>query len=470
MAENSKILRRSILIDIGLSLVILLIMATLSIAIYETVTSSSPGFSQVFKDPRVVTVAIGLIISVLFVERWHSLEGRLDKLLLDQREAITHIRTAAGSEIDAKIAPLLSRAESISANILGIEQRHPWLEVISERDIVVETDGLRGILRTCEWLLQDGQLLQLYEYLEYCSKKGTSLDSRKKQSSLRGTADDFVEVASFCETWLGEYHLASEFIARYVEASGPTSYILLPHYIAKLTRNGNLPEVDQVAKRLLKIVMGGGLLSRIRIFLGVKKPISESFRWRAFNALALAMSATGSDSEMKKFSERAKANAFAKVFDKEQMLFDAELAVIAGEFERAGSKLDELETLRLSLHQMSDVSYLYAKIGQHEKAIAVWDDVMARRPSHGDEREVRNVVQQQRERGGKEGGAGGEDSNGRVMAKSVDDTSLHGREEQSGPRSASKQEDAIPREPDSAGKDLRADSLMTSAEEDTRSI
>lgn len=470
MAEHSKSIRRSILIDIGLSLVIVLIMATLSISIYETATSSSPGFSQVFKDPRVVTVAIGLIISVLFVERWHSLEGRLDKLLLDQREAITHIRAAAGSEIDAKVAPLLSRAENISANILGIEQRHPWLEVISERDIVVETDGLRGILRTCEWLLRDGQELQLYEYLEYCSKKGTGADSRKKQSSLRGTADDFVEVAAFCETWLGEYHLASEFIARYVEISGSTSYILLPHYIAKLTRNGNLPEVDQVAKRLRKIVLGGGLLSRVKILLGAKKPVSERFRWRAFNALALAMSATGNDSEMKKFSECAKANVFAKVFDREQILFDAELAVIAGEFMKAGSKLDELEKSPLSMHQMSDVSYLYGKIGQHEKAIAVWDGLMARKPSYADEREARNVVRQQRESGGTGKGTNGEDSNGRGMAGPKDDTSLHGREGQSSPRSASRQEDAIPCEPDSAGEDMRPHFVVTPTDEDTRAI
>jgi hypothetical protein len=359
------------IVPVGLAIVALLVVVTLVASIYETVTSST-GDEAILKNPEVVAIAVGLLLSVLFVERWRSVEGRLDKLSEEEQKRLRELDEFAKTRTEQVVGETVSKAEKLSARLAAIADDNPWLEVLTKLDIVVETESVRGILRTSYRLLREHKDLHLYEYLEFCARKGTDLDDREddkgrpRRRPLRGTAEDFLEIASFCEIWLEDYALGIEFLRRYLDGAGAAGYIMAPELIVRLLRMGRYPEVATRAAALERRLRRDDWHRRMP-FMPAGDPVSERFRWKASNVLAVTYATFADERKAKHFEAAATHGTYASLFESDQALFDAEIAVNRGQFKLARTKLvtsDQSDTDAGHLHEatfmferMNDLGY-----------------------------------------------------------------------------------------------------------------
>lgn len=360
MADNRKNPGR-LVVPVGLGVVVVLVVATLVVSIYETVITSS-GDQTILKNPEVVAIAVGLLLSVLFVERWRSVEGRLDKLSDDEQARLKDLETYAKSRTKQIVGEAVDKADKLSAKLAAIAEDNPWLEVITKRDIIVETESIRGILRTSYTLLHDEKYLHLYEYLEYCARKGTAQDNRQSKRRLRGTPEDFLEIASFCEVWLEDYALSTEFLQRYVEGTGGGGYALAPELIVRLLRMGRFPEAATRAATLERLLRRDEWHKRIP-FIAVTSPVSERLRWKTWNVLSLTYAVFNDDRKSLHYATSARNDPYATLFAADQRLFEAEIALNCGDFEWALDKLQPVD----GSDDDADVSYLHELIFMYER-------------------------------------------------------------------------------------------------------
>jgi hypothetical protein len=360
MSDNRKDPGR-LVVPVGLGVVVVLVVATLVVSIYETVIASS-GDQAILKNPEVVAIAVGLLLSVLFVERWRSVEGRLDKLSDEEQARLKDLETYAKTRTKQIVGETVDKADKLSAKLAAIAEDNPWLEVITKRDIIVETESIRGILRTSYTLLHDEKYLHLYEYLEYCARKGTAQDSRDSKRRLRGTPEDFLEIASFCEVWLEDYALSTEFLQRYVEGAGDGGYTLTPELIVRLLRMGKFPEAATKAATLERLLRRDEWHKRIP-FIAVNSPISGRLRWRTWNVLSLTYAVFDDDRRSQHYATVARNDPYATLFAADQRLFEAEVAVNCGDFEGALTDLLPPD----GSDDDADVSYLHQLIFIYER-------------------------------------------------------------------------------------------------------
>jgi hypothetical protein len=360
------------IVPIGLAIVALLVVVTLVVSIYETVTSSA-GDESVLKNPEVVAIAVGLLLSVLFVERWRSVEGRLDKLSEEEQKRLRELDEFAKTRTDQVVGEVVSKAEKLSARLAAVADDNPWLEVLTKLDIVVETESVRGILRTSYRLLRERKDLHLYEYLEFCARKGTDLDDREddkgrpKRRPLRGTAEDFLEIASFCEIWLEDYALGVEFIRRYFDGAGAAGYIMTPELIVRLLRMGRYPEVATRAAALERRLRRDDWHRRMP-FLPAGDPVSGRFRWKASNVLALAYATFGDERRAEHFEAAARRGTYADLFDSDQALFDAEIAMNRGQFGEAKEKLETSDESDTDAAQLHEATFMFERMNDLNRA------------------------------------------------------------------------------------------------------
>ncbi|SMF96821.1 hypothetical protein SAMN02949497_4232 [Methylomagnum ishizawai] len=356
------------IINAGITIVIILIVVTLIVSLYQIASGDSvTNKANFLQDPEIISVAIGLILSVLFVDRWRSLESKVDSLSTHQQEHLDKIQKFANEQTELKIGQTIDKAEKVSAKLSSISERHPWLDVISERDIIVETESVRGILRTSYSLLREGKYLHLYEYLEYCSRKGTKKDARDDKFALRGTAEDFLEIASFCEVWLEDYALGAEFLTRYIEQMGVNAYVMYPDYIHILLRIGAL-QTAQKQMYILTKILAREKLYQAWPFIKNPNPISERYRWHAANILSLAYAIIRDYKRSDKYATVARESAYARLFKTQQMLFNAEHLIHLGQFNKAFKILEAVEGPTTSVFDLRDLVLLLEKLGAYEKA------------------------------------------------------------------------------------------------------
>jgi len=341
-------MKESKVYQIGFALLIIALVCTLILSIYESVTSSENAVSGFLKEPEVIAIAVGLVITILFVERWRSMEGKLEKLTSDQLAVLKNIREFSESQIDEKVKKVTSKAESLNTSVLSLEERHPWLQVITEREFIIECEGIRGVLTTCHALLSDENFHTLYEYLEFCSKK-----------QLKGTVDDFIELADFCEIWLGDYYLASIFLSMGGSRNAVGS-LILPEILMKQIRIGDLNSAHATAKGLEKTIKKNGWFSFKK-----QRPISEKFIWRANNTISCAHAYFGDRRKYIKFHKQAQKSCLASEFQLKQLIYDIDAAISFGEFDDARSKIEVL-TESSDPAVISEVSHFFARIGDFE--------------------------------------------------------------------------------------------------------
>jgi hypothetical protein len=354
----------------ALWIVIILIISLLILSIYQVATGHGAPGGSLLHDPQIISIAIGLLVSVLFVERWRSLETKVDLLSTAQRESLDRLEKSVDADFKRRLSQSIGKAETLSAKISEILELHPWLEVITERDIFVETDSVRGIIRSCYSLLKDEKYGHLFEYLEYHSKKGTSSDPREisKRSKLRGAPDDFLELANFCETWLEDYYLSSQFLARFSETSGAQGAILIPSYLRRLIRLGDYAGAKHVSKHIIYRLYGDTPWLRLAVYLGWPRPLPERTRWEAVEVLSLFEAVSGDTVKAKRIREKV-ASKLATMFPIEQSLRDCEFAQAVGEWERARAILVSIEDQLTSIHHLRDAAYLAAQLGEVKSAL-----------------------------------------------------------------------------------------------------
>jgi len=335
-----------------------------------------------------MSAIIALLIAKLIVDHRQSIEKRINDLTQEQKEQKVHyeeIETYITQRADLKISQIVSKADAVNANLISISERYPWLEYITERDIIVETESVRGILETSYHLLRDEKYLHLYEYLEYCSRKKTPFDGRlkknhnqqdvdpKKLPPLQGTVDDFLKIASFCEVWLEDYALGIEFLDRYIDKVGNSQYLMYPDYIHRLLRMGELPEAQKKAISLNRILKKHDLYNLLSFFpVTIKShPISEYYYWYAKNILSLTNAIISNKRRAIKDAEIAKASPFASIFQTQQKLFNAELSIYLMEFAVASETLATIEKHVATFPDLHYLALLWKSIGEDEKAATI---------------------------------------------------------------------------------------------------
>ena len=338
--RGTEVERGRLVINVGLSLVVILVVVALITSLYQAMAGAPESAGSLWRDPQIIAVAIGLILSVLFVDRWRSLEGKVDAIASDQSSRLKDIQQFSHDHIELKVGQVVDKAEKVSAKLASISEQHPWLEVVTDRDIILETESVRGILRSAYNLLNEDKTLHLFEYLDFCSRKGTDLDTRDKKRPLRGTADDFLEIASFCEIWLGDYALATEFLRRFIDQAGAAGYTLYPDFMRRLLRAGDLPGARVQMARLERIVRRDQLQKLIP-WLELPQPISGRYRWYACNVLAIGHAAIGREHLAERYAAEAREGGYAQRFATEQLLLDAELLIYQQRFEDAAALLDD---------------------------------------------------------------------------------------------------------------------------------
>ena len=99
-------------VDLRFLFSVLLLLIVSSIMIYLLFFSksdsastdvSSKDFLQHVKDPEILAVFIGLILTYLIIDRWKNIESRLDKIRDDQNISIKEIESLAVKKIDENV-------------------------------------------------------------------------------------------------------------------------------------------------------------------------------------------------------------------------------------------------------------------------------------------------------------------------------------------------------------------------------
>lgn len=358
-------------VAVALSIVIILIIALLILSIYELATGKGAPGGTFLRDPQVISIAIGLLISVLFVERWRSLESKVDLLSTGQRESLDRLEKSVEADFKRRLSQSVGKAETLSAKISEILELHPWLEVITDRDIFVETDSVRAIIRSCYSLLKEEKYGHLCEYLEYHSKKGTANDSREasKRTKLRGTPDDFLELAEFCETWLEDYYLGSQFLARFSENGGSQAAVLIPSYLRRLIRLGDFAGAERVRKLIDQRLYGETPWLRAAVYFGWPRPLPERTMWEALDVLSLFEASSGDVVKAKRLRQNVTSSELADLFPVEQALREAEFLLASGEWREARDLLVSIEEQLASIHHLREAAYLAAQLGEMRSAL-----------------------------------------------------------------------------------------------------
>ena len=362
MLSGKQIDKGRFLINAGLAAVVLLLLIAMATSIYQMYLSEGsdqPGF---WRDPQIIAVVIGLVVTILFIDRWRSLEAKVDNLFKDQNARLERIQEYSKEHVELQVGHIIDKADKLSANLSSVTERHPWLEVITEREIIVESESVRGIIRSAYVLLNEGKASHLYEFLEYCARKGTKDDPRKDKKPLRGTAEDFLELALFCEVWLEDFALSTEFLRRYFEQAGASGYVLVPDFIKRLIRVGNLPLVREQSNKLKRIMNEDAFLNWFK-FLTKQKPISDRFKWHAANVLSLGYSVIGEHKLSHDYQTYSNDHHFSKLFPVDQALFCAELLINEGKFSEANRIFEEIANDSLSVFQMNEKIILLEKTG-----------------------------------------------------------------------------------------------------------
>ena len=189
-----------------------------------------------------------------------------------------------------------------------------------------------------------------------------------KRTILRGTADDFYELSFFCEAFLGDYYLSALFLKRYLEQYPDSAHILTPTYIQKLLRIGDLGSVNVLSRRLRHRLYGNTIYNQIRIFFKLDHPMSERYEWEALNALILSDTALSEPKRISKYRKQLQENRYCILFPREQILYDIEVLIQNGEFDKARELINGVDTYEASPSELNELSFFYSKMGQYDDA------------------------------------------------------------------------------------------------------
>lgn len=330
-------------------------------------SAATPRILPFLREPIVLTL-IGAILTFLVVERWRRIETEVAELRKQQVSALGEIREDADKLARERIDVATRRAQAIESRIGGLLEEHPWIALITEHDFIPNAPSCRIVLATAQELASEGKRSLLYEYLSIW----LSADSDKRR--LQGTADDFLDLAEFCERSLGDAHLGL-LVLREAYANASNRFLAVPDYLQRLVRYGELSEARRVASNLQNSLRTDWIFSapdwvfdaweRVRGIPASKYRYHNAvYKMRGFAALALYKQLIGQRNRSRGCLEKAHKLASGMGLTAEINCVEAELYVISGEFERARTIIARVP---LGAHLSDDVLFtayrVYVSIG-----------------------------------------------------------------------------------------------------------
>lgn len=353
---------------------ILLVIALLGAVLISNFTFKTESgkmaiqYLDFLKDPLVIGI-LGAAFGFLIIDRWKNIEQEISETKKDQIETLKNIRDDAENIIKGRLESTNRKANAIESKIGGLLEEHPWISSITENDLIPDASSCRIVLNTCHQLIKTDRLPLVYEYLYGWINK-----SRDSEYKLSGTVADFMNLAEFCERFLGDEYLGLQIMK---ESANKASNHLqaYPEYLKKLIRSGHYEDARSVARylrRQLPLTMGNKRLHFLR-----SKLYHAGFLFNSYTALMLYYALTDRVDKLDGVANTAKFLADKIEAIDYYKCIVAEVHIIRGEHVQARSCLDELthESLpRFSAHTMAysqeivyHVARLYRYIGDIEK-------------------------------------------------------------------------------------------------------
>lgn len=370
--EKTKKSKSNILLWISVILIVILLIGSfISSWLSKGESESSTGIlSELINQPLFLS-AIGAILVFLLVERWKRIETEISNIRTNQYTILKGIREDAENIVKGRMNSTTRKAKAIESKIGGLIEEHPWITSITENDLIPDSSSCKIIMKTCERLIQLKRHSLLYEYIYSWFH-----DDSKINSKLIGTADDFVNLAEFCERVLDDDYLGLLVIKIGVERAS-NRLQLYPDLLKRLVRNGNYNDSRKYAIYLKKILPLRFKFLKIPYFRVMG--LSTDFIYRAYCSLVLFESLKRNKIRVNIYLDRASQISRKIEKEKDIICTQAEANVILGNYQFVEQTLDSL-----NIHESNDQSFnpvnedyvfdairIYSIIGKEEKAIQI---------------------------------------------------------------------------------------------------
>jgi hypothetical protein len=348
-------------------------VALLSVAAYRMLNEPTGAKDGIFQNPELLAIVIGAVVSVVFLQQINFLRSEVSTIRNQQVESIKNMQESVDRYVEKRIERTVGVAQDLDARVRSLREENPWIETVTKRDIIAETDSARGVLRTAYMLFSQRQIATLYEFLEHNLRKGGPADKRDPRSPLRGSPDDFLDLCEFCEIYLQDSYLGTEFIHHYMRFGG-AALAIQPEYVTRLLRVGRVGDAAHVSRRLERLVSHHPLISLVRSIFNMRQPMSELLEWKIKNMLALQYAYEGRRKRALTMLRSAENSEQARKSKRAQALASAEVQAELGEEEAVRRNLsdaeDEGDQLLSVLYQ---ICIILTKIGDFDRAAALKD-------------------------------------------------------------------------------------------------
>lgn len=349
----------TVIVNVFLALAIVLLLANI-ITANGIGSPNSLVFINIFKDPIVLSIAGG-ILTFLLVDRWRRLESEISEIRQNQVAALKDIREDAKIFTQDNIDITVRKAQVIEEHINGLLEDHPWISDITENEFIPDASSCKIIQRTAEDLLIKGKLSLVYEYLFSWTKH------KDKKPSIEGSADDFLDLAEFCERILGDEYLGF-LILREGVSNAINGTLLLPDYLKRLVRHGRFFDVEKTSKQL-KDEVDPDWYTKIVYFLQRRRFYQSSrFLNRAYMSLALSEAISGDVNKSIKYLNQAKQISNKIGSEDNIVCVEAEMSLVFGEFASAHSFIEKLKIDETTSDDSSyEIARIYRALGNIDK-------------------------------------------------------------------------------------------------------
>lgn len=345
-------------------------VALLSISAYRMLSVPNGVNGGLFENPELLAIVIGAVVSVVFLQQINRLHSEVSTIRSQQVETIKNMQESVDRYVEKRIERTVGVAQDLDARVRSLREENPWIETVTKRDIIAETDSARGVLRTAYMLFAQRQIATLYEFLEHNLRKGGPADRRDHKAPLRGSPDDFLDLCEFCEIYLQDSHLGTEFIHHYMRFGGG-ALAIQTEYVTRLLRVGRVNDAAHVARRLERYVSHNPLIALFRAIFNLRQPMSDILEWKIKNVLALQYAYEGRRRRALAMLRSAETSEQGMKSKRAQALSSAEVQAELGDVEVARRHLkeaadgDEGEQLLSIIYQMC---IIWTKIGDFDVA------------------------------------------------------------------------------------------------------
>ncbi len=259
-----------------------------------TISAANRSIIDVVTNPIVVTVG-GAVITFLAFDRWRALENEVSNLRNAQLETLNKIRESAESSVRTQLEDVTRQANVIQGRISSLVDEHPWISEISELEIVPDSKMCRLIVAAAEEMLATGRGLLCYQYL-------SAVLGRESDMVLEGVADDFRELAAFCELVLGDHYMAYQAL-RAATRSPTASTAIAAATLRLAVRYGDRTAAAAFARQIRPIVQQHWA-TRFLPFLAPHNNVPASLLRDSLLALALYEGTYGEPTAAERYIRR----------------------------------------------------------------------------------------------------------------------------------------------------------------------